>query len=460
MSDSIVSFDAEVRSGGRVLCPRTRLDAQRGDIVSITGASGSGKTTLLLSLLGEFPGAESVSGRIRVLDVDPGGLTGAALRRFRRDHTAFIGQDPGAELNPLMSASALIREMDGDADVPGLLRTVQLDPDLAERRPHQLSGGQQRRVALARALARNPELILLDEPFAGLDGETALSIAATLRHAADGGATIVLTGHDERLLGEVETKRVHVGQRTDPETVTPTGKMPADPRHAKGGEGLLRRMPPQLVFDAVTVATPAGIPVVKEWNAEFAAGSMIALLGASGSGKSTLLQAILTGRGITAGDVRRPAAGGIQLVPQDPLSTLNPVLTARGAVARAARLRRGAARPTRAAARERAGQLLEKVGVARDLHARRPVFLSGGQRQRVSLARALAPEPAVLLCDEVTAALDSATAESVMVHLRGAADAGMLIFFATHDERLAGRHCDRTIRLGNPADPWGEATDR
>lgn len=460
MSDSIVSFDAEVRSGGRVLCPRTRLDAQRGDIVSITGASGSGKTTLLLSLLGEFPGAESVSGRIRVLDVDPGGLTGAELRRFRRDHTAFIGQDPGAELNPLMSASALIREMDGDADVPGLLRTVQLDPDLAERRPHQLSGGQQRRVALARALARNPELILLDEPFAGLDGETALSIAATLRHAADGGATIVLTGHDERLLGEVETKRVHVGQRTEPGNGDADGgdSGGSAPRERRGGASSPDAAP--LVFDAVTVATPAGIPVVKEWNAEFAAGSMIALLGASGSGKSTLLQAILTGRGITAGDVRRPAAGGIQLVPQDPLSTLNPVLTARGAVARAARLRRGAARPTRAAARERAGQLLEKVGVARDLHARRPVFLSGGQRQRVSLARALAPEPAVLLCDEVTAALDSATAESVMVHLRGAADAGMLIFFATHDERLAERHCDRTIRLGNPADPWGEATDR
>lgn len=444
-SGVFVELDLQVTSGQRELCSRTALTCPRGGILGLTGASGSGKTTLLLALIGERVAGADYRGIARVGGVEPLLLDDAAVRGFRRRTAAFIGQDPGAELNPLHRVRTLVTELAPDADPRAALTGVKLPVELLHRRVHQLSGGQQRRVALARALAAEPALMLLDEPFAGLDPGTADAIAGLLRAAADRGAAIVLTGHDETRLDSLVDRRVHVGAAV----------LPAAPARTAGprATGAATAPPTVLRFEDVELRSRAGAPVLRDWSARFPAGSFTAVMGASGSGKTTLLRAVLGMHPVTAGRITVGTVGEgrdrgrriAQYVPQDPLSTLNPMLTAAQAVVRATRL--APDRPGRAEARRRAAALLERVGIGPELHDRRPGRLSGGQRQRVALARALAPEPEVLLCDEVTSALDGATAERICALLADIAAGGTAVLFATHDEALARRWAGGIVHI-------------
>ncbi|MFD8749482.1 ABC transporter ATP-binding protein [Kitasatospora sp. NPDC059577] len=447
-----------------------------GRITAITGPSGAGKTTLLRALAGALPpGARVSAGSIEVLGHDILALPPEDLRRLRRHRLAFVGQDPGSGLNPRMRVERLITETAPDrrrTPVAELLRAVRLSAgeDLERRRPAGLSGGQQRRVALARALARRPEILLLDEPTAGLDAALRDDIAELLRDLADcEDLAIALTSHDPDFVARCADDAVALWPdhpATDPDPATDASPAaPGPPVPTARVRTRVSTASPVVEVRALTAGIGTGRTrhrVLTAVDLDLTPGTLTGITGPSGCGKTTLLR--------TLAGLHRPESGSItlhgeplassfrrrtrdqrrriQLVPQNPLGALNPAHTVAATLIRPLKVH--FALPT-ARCEERVAELLTAVGLPPHYATRRPHELSGGQRQRVSLARALAAEPDVLLCDEVTSALDTDTAAALMRLLEGLRTSRSLaVVLVSHDLPLVGAHADRVLPLAGP----------
>ncbi|MGW1055767.1 ABC transporter ATP-binding protein [Streptomyces sp. NPDC002521] len=438
---------------GTVLLPATCAVIRPGQVTALTGASGSGKTTLLRALIGHLPAPATITaGTLDVLGTQPHTLAPDALRRLRRTRAAYVGQDPGSALNPRMTVHRLLAELatDPSADaIRALLTECRLPADLLGRRPTALSGGQQRRVALARALARTPQILLLDEPTAGLDTALRDEIAHLLRDLATSrNLAVVLATHDPAL---VEACADHTVRLTAPGVHPPTSVS----RKAVVPSATAVSARPALSAQGVEVWF-RNQPALSGVDFTASAGSATAVIGPSGSGKTTLLRVLaglhpptnghltLDGEKLAATARRRTREQQrrIQLVPQNPLAALNPRRTIGRQLARPLRLHTGL---TAKETPERIAQLLEQVELPADFADRYPGELSGGQRQRVSIARALAAGPDVLLCDEVTSALDTTTATAVMDLLtRLREERGTTLVVVSHQHDLIARYTDTT----------------
>lgn len=444
--------------GGPLLLASAGLALRRGRITVLTGPSGSGKTTLLRAVLGDLPpGARVTRGDVRVLGEDVFALPPARLRELRRHRLAFVGQDPGSGLNPRMRVRDLVAELATGArpaDVRGLLAECRLplDDGLPDRRPTALSGGQQRRVALARALARTPDVLLLDEPTAGLDPALRDEIADLLRHVAGHRRiAVALACHDPELVARCADDVVDLG--TDTLTAPPApARTPAHAPPSAPGRGLAARGI-RVTFAARDSATPHR-HALDSVDFAVAPGTAAAIVGPSGSGKTTLLRVLAGLRPADAGELTldgaplptgvrtrgRDQRRRIQLVPQNPLGALNPARTIGASLGRPLRLHRIVPRKDTA---ERVAELLRDVGLPPEFARRHPHELSGGQRQRASIARALAARPDVLLCDEVTSALDPATAVAVMDLLaRLRAERGLALALVSHEPHVVAAYAD------------------
>jgi peptide/nickel transport system ATP-binding protein len=447
---------------GRLLLDRADLELAPGRVTAVVGPSGCGKTTLLRAVAGALPpGTERTAGTVTVLGQDPLALSAPALRSLRRHRLAYVGQDPGSALNPRMSVRRLLAEVAVDAGREAILAQLTevrlpVDQGLPDRRIGGLSGGQQRRVALARALARRPSVLLLDEPTAGLDPALRDEIADLLSHLAEHHRiAIALSCHDTDLVARLADDVVDLtGPRTE-------ATVPA-PRTTNSLVHLPAAGAPTLTATGLHAAhTHRGrrVPVLHGIDLTLAAGSSLGIVGASGSGKTTLLRTLVGLHRPTAGTVAledghlAPAAHRrsreqrrrLQLVPQDPLGTLNPSRTVGATLRRPLLLHR---RAGRAEAPSRVLELLDQVGLPAATADRYPHELSGGQRQRVSIARALAAEPDVLFCDEVTSALDGDTAAAVMDLLTELRDRrGLSLVLVSHDLRLVADRTDTLVVL-------------
>ncbi|MGW2161914.1 ABC transporter ATP-binding protein [Nonomuraea sp. NPDC001699] len=440
--------------GGPELLAGVSLAAHSGRVLALVGASGSGKTTLLRALLGDLPPRTTrQAGDVRVLGTDVFGCGPDALRELRRSRLAFVGQDPGSALNPRMRVAAVVAETGAGLtrdDVAGLLGEVGLGdvPGLLRRRTVELSGGQQRRAALARGLARRPDLLLLDEPTAGLDPTA--DIGALLRRlATERGIAVVMSCHDRELVAQVADDVLELPGGAPSQASAPRPPRRGTPGHETGlrAEGLAAHV------------GPARLQVLRGVDLHAPSGTTVGVVGPSGSGKTTLLRTLVglhprAGGSLTLDglplhpDVRRRGQElrrRVQFVPQNPMGALNPSATVGAALLRPVRLHR---RRPRAAGPERVGELLEQVGLSPGHAGRYPHELSGGQRQRVSIARALAAEPDVLICDEVTSALDDGTARAVMNLLTGLRETqGTAVIFASHDLRLVQEYADSVVTV-------------
>ncbi|MFJ8431190.1 ABC transporter ATP-binding protein [Kitasatospora sp. NPDC094019] len=437
-----------------------------GRVTAVTGPSGAGKTTLLRALVGALPpGARVAAGSLDVLGHDILALPAEELRRLRRHRLAFVGQDPGSGLNPRARVDRLIRETSPQGrrtPVADLMRAVRLPvgEGLEQRRPANLSGGQQRRVALARALARRPALLLLDEPTAGLDAALRDDIADLLRGlAAREGIAIALTSHDADFVARCSDDVLAL-RPARTATATATATAPATvpvvapaPVVAGGAVVEVRALDAHVGTGRTRRQVLAGLELALR------SGTLTGITGPSGCGKTTLLRSVAglhrpaAGRITLGGELLAPSyrrrtrdqRRRVQLVPQNPLGALNPVRTVGAALARPLKLHFGHPADRCDA---RVAELLAAVGLAPDHAGRYPHELSGGQRQRVSIARALAAEPDVLLCDEVTSALDADTAEGIMELLRGLrADRGLAVVLVSHDLPLLSAHADLLLAL-------------
>ncbi|MFE9506385.1 ABC transporter ATP-binding protein [Streptomyces anthocyanicus] len=471
--------------GGPPVLHDARLTVPRGQVLGVVGRSGSGKSSLAYSLLGHVrPGLEVRSGTVRVAGLDP--FDRADARRLRGRVVSFLGQDPASALNPALRIGTQIGEAvrlrsparrahEVRAQVEELLLSVRLPADRAFRRrlPSQVSGGQAQRVALALALAGTPALLVLDEPTSGLDTVLADRMRGLLAEVLSGGdRAALLVSHDPAWVASVahEVVRLEGGRITG--AGTPDAPVPA-PRWSAGfpaggpGPGRApdtgsreaprtgsREAPSAGSGGALSVrglhAAHGRVSVLHGVSLTVPAGSCTAVVGPSGSGKTTLARCLAGLHRPARGTVewREDGAEGghgapVQLVAQDARGALNPRESVRAALMRPLGRRHSAADAAREAAR-----LLDLVSLDADLLARRPGELSGGQRQRVALARTLAAQPRVLVCDEITSALDRETASGILALLGSLRRTlGVTVVMVTHDLTAAAHHAERAVVL-------------
>ncbi|MEV6700959.1 ATP-binding cassette domain-containing protein [Streptomyces sp. NPDC051453] len=447
---------------GPALLPETTAQIHAGQVTALMGASGSGKTTLLRALIGHLPQGATVTGNLDVLGRTPHQLPAEELRTLRRTTVAYVGQDPGSALNPRMTARRLVAELTTDPAEEKVLELLAecrlpVDTGIAARRPTALSGGQQRRVALARALARTPKILLLDEPTAGLDSAVRDGIAHLLRHLAiSRNLAVVIATHDLRLVEACADHTIRLTPNTPPVLRTRAGEPISRATSADSppvGDGIAAQK-----IDASFRNGRRQHPALSGVALIAAPGSATAIIGPSGSGKTTLLRVVaglhpahtghltLDGHRLAPRVQRRTREQQrrIQLVPQNPLAALNPRHTVGQQLTRPLRLHADLPKNDRA---ERVTELLAQVDLPADYAERYPGELSGGQRQRVSIARALAAGPDILLCDEVTSALDADTAAGIMDLLtRLRTEHQMTLVVVSHEHHLVARYTD-TVHL-------------
>ncbi len=456
-----------------------------GASLGIVGESGAGKTTLALSLLGHFrPGLRYIAGSIHVADQEILTASPPDLRNYRRTVISYLGQDPAAALTPNMRVGSLVEElMRGGRSaklVNARLGAVGLpgNRDFASRYPHELSGGQLQRVAIARALAPNPAVLVLDEPSASLDLMTRrLIIQEIERQVRLRGITLVMVSHDLNMVARSVDKLLvlHEGAVVEEGNVTATLAQPLHPYTRelvaacdgklpsvlKDGSGPQRRSP-LLSAQGLVASYRRGKErnsVVDGLSLTLEAGECLALIGMSGAGKSTVVNCLLgllepdTGTVTVAGARLAPRVQdrtvaerrSVQFVPQDPQGSLNPRRRVGDTLLHALRSMRGLSRSD---AETEARRLMERVRLSPALLSRFPRQLSGGERQRITIARALAAKPRVLICDEVTSALDVSVEASILDLIDELKrESHLAVLLIAHDLRVVRRIADRVTVL-------------
>ena len=474
-------------TGGREVLQGVDYAVAPGEILALVGESGSGKTTAALAALGHFrTGLEYAGGTIAFRGHteshdDLLALPAATIRGVRGRLVSYVPQDPALSLNPLLRIGTQVSEVleahsyDGDATARAreVLGDVGLPTDDAflRRYPHQLSGGQQQRVGIAAAFANRPDVVVLDEPTTGLDVTTQGLVLDTVRELVTRSRTAalyithdlaVVAGLADRVAvmqaGEVvETGSVrHVLTAGDhPYTRTLIAAVPdldrvveREPAPSGADAPLLRvsgagkRYGPKTVLDGVDL--------------ELWPGECLMLLGESGSGKTTLARGLSGLLGLDAGtltlkgeELTTPRSyaqlRSVQYVFQSPFASLNPRRTVASSLDVPLRHLTGSDADAR---RERVLDMLGQVRLDASFASRYPGGLSGGERQRAAIARALVTAPDVLVCDEVTSALDVSVQASIVELLALVRrELGTAMLFVTHNIALAREVADRIAVL-------------
>ncbi|MCX5368122.1 ABC transporter ATP-binding protein [Streptomyces sp. NBC_00015] len=471
-----------------------------GAALGLVGESGSGKSTVASALLGLHRGTgAAVGGSIRVAGTDVQAASDEELRRLRGGRAAMVFQDPLSSLDPYYAIGDQIAEVyrvhtrvsrrTARARAVQVLDRVGI-PDPVRRsrsRPHEFSGGMRQRALIAMALACEPDLLIADEPTTALDVTVQAQILDLL-HALreDTGMGLLLVTHDvgvaaesvdevlvmrhgrlvehgpveavlaapaqpytRELLGavpRVEARRAvgHGSRRPDAGGSQPDGRRPAT---EPSGEVVLEAHGLRREFGRGKRAFAA----VDGVSLTVHRGETLGVVGESGSGKTTLGRMLVGLLEPTAGEVRyegRVSSGvnpTVQMVFQDPVSSLNPRRSVGESIADPLRARvRGVRGKDEARVRGRVTELLERVGLEAAHYDRYPHEFSGGQRQRVGIARALAADPRVIVCDEPVSALD-VTTQAQVVALLGELqrELGLALVFVAHDLAVVRQVSDR-----------------
>ncbi|WP_028216997.1 ABC transporter ATP-binding protein [Paraburkholderia oxyphila] len=465
----------------------------QGEVLALIGESGSGKTTIALALLGHARnGCTIAGGSVKIGGTDVLALDERARRALRARTVAYVAQSAAAGFNPARTIMdqvcepALLHRLMSPAaareKAVGLFRALALpSPEtIGARYPHQVSGGQLQRLMAAMALITDPAVVVFDEPTTALDVTTQIEVLAAFRKVVrELGTTAVYVSHDlavvaqmaDRIVvlngGEVRENgttlqvldapvddytRALLAARRHPEAEPPVASAAAgvpllEVRHLNAGYGRV---------DAHGV--PA-VRVLEDVSLRIARGGALGVIGESGSGKTTLARVVAGLNDRARGEVLLdgkplPATLGartpeqyrrIQIVFQNADTALNPSHTIADILARPMRFYHGL---RGAAAQKRMLELLDLVKLPAALAKRQPGGLSGGQKQRVNLARALAADPALILCDEVTSALDTVVGAAILellAELRR--ELGLSYLFISHDISTVKAICDDVVVL-------------
>ncbi len=455
-------------------------DIPLGSTLALIGESGSGKTLSAKSLIGLLPRGFRAAGTATVGSAPlPVGQDDAAWRGVRGRRVALLLQDPFTSLSPVhrcgdqiawtMEAARghrMLRKERREA-VAARLAEVKLPEHVAEAYPHQLSGGMRQRVAIAAALAADPQLLIADEPTTALDASNQAEILDLLRSVqAQRKLSVILISHDLGLVrGRTDT--VLVMQSGVIVERGATSQVLAEPQHpytralidadpvvaARRGSGEAAEVE---LDDHPVLAEAAGIvkrfghrTVLHGVDLTVREGEIVGVVGESGSGKSTLARCVagleredggivaFSGEALAPGRASR-TPDQMQIVFQDPYSSLNPMMSIRAILAEALAVAGRAA--------DEVPAMLELVGLPAEIASRRPAELSGGQRQRIAIARALAPRPRLLICDESVSALDvSVQAQILELLSRLREQLGIALLFISHDLAVVRMIADTVV---------------
>ncbi|MET9995885.1 MULTISPECIES: dipeptide ABC transporter ATP-binding protein [Streptomyces] len=487
---------------------------EAGGALAVVGESGSGKSASAYALLGLHRGTGArVGGTVEVAGTDVNAADDAGLRALRGAKAAMVFQDPLSSLDPYYPVGDQIAEVHrvhhrvsrkaARARAVEVLDRVGI-PDAARRsrlRPHEFSGGMRQRALIAMALACEPQLIVADEPTTALDVTVQaqiLDLLHTLRQET--GMGLLLVTHDVGVAAESVDDVLVMRDGREVER-GPVARVLGSPREAYTKE-LLAAVPRVETRRVVPVPPPraeeASVPLLEAvgLRREFGRGSgkvaavggvsltvhagrTLGIVGESGSGKTTLGRMLVRLLDPTAGRLRyggteigslsekelKPFRRELQMVFQDPVASLNPRRSVGESVADPLR---AAGEGDEGRIRDRVGALLERVGLDPAHFERYPHEFSGGQRQRIGIARALAAEPKVIVCDEPVSALDVTTQAQVVALLAELQrELGIGLVFIAHDLAVVRQVSDRVavmrggliVEQGSADEVYGDPRD-
>ena len=469
------------------------FDVQPGKVIALIGESGSGKTTISLGCMGYTrPGCHLTKGSVELDGVNILDLSVPQLQELRGRDITYVAQSAAASFNSAMRIDAQVTEIpvitgsmtrkDALDKAVKLYKSLELpDPEnIGKRYPHQVSGGQLQRLMAAMAMISDPRLLILDEPTTALDVTTQIEVLYSFKKLiSDNNTAAIYVTHDLSLVAQIAD---HILVLKDGQMVEygDTEQIISNPSHeyTKALMAAAHVMPDDIHAPSIISAEAPPIIEVKSVSAAYSnsdvknvledinlkinAGETLGIIGESGSGKTTLgrlisgLMSAKSGRVLLNGQPLNPHVQQrsldelrqIQFVFQMADVALNPRQRINKILGRPMMFYRGL---SKSEATKEVARLLERVELPTDFAWRFPPELSGGQRQRVNLARALAAEPKIIICDEITSALDTVVAQQILDLLENLQDEfGLSYMFITHDIATVAKIAERiaVMRLG------------
>ncbi len=499
MADNVIdvrnlSVDAVAKRGGRTpIVEDVSFSVAPGRVVALIGESGSGKTTISLACLGYTrPGCAFRGGEILLDGSDVLQLSLVRRQQIRGVDVSYVAQSAAASFNSALSINRQVTEIplirnlmsrdDATRKAAALYGELDLpSPETIGRRyPHQVSGGQLQRLMAAMAMMCSPKLLILDEPTTALDVTTQIEVLQAFKNLVrENRTSAIYVSHDLAVVAQIadeilvlkDGRMIECGpaetiitvprQDYTRQLIAAAHVMPTEVRQrASQGEGTHL-----LSVNGVSAGygRQQKVPALRNVSIDVRVAETVGVIGESGSGKSTLgrvvsgLMAPWTGEILLRGEPlaaslkqrTRDELRNIQIVFQMADVALNPRHTVAKILGRPLAFYFGA---DRQAIERRVSELLELVGLDPAFARRLPREMSGGQKQRVNLARALAADPQLIICDEITSALDTVVAEAILDLLISLQERlNVAYIFISHDISTIARIADRVAVMRDGA---------
>lgn len=483
------------------------FDLERGKVLGLIGESGAGKSTIGLSVMAYGRGGVRITGgEVWVNGRNLRETTNSDLRKLRGGEVTYVSQSAAASFNPARPIMEQVIEAavhqkkvnraEAQKRAVDLFRTLGLpDPEnIGSRFPHQVSGGQLQRCMTALALCPQPDLVVFDEPTTALDVTTQIDVLMAIKAAIrDTGVAALYITHDLAVVAQVsdDIMVLRLGNTVEYGTTDQIINNPQEDytkalvsvRSIDHEEKVPSDKPLLRVENITARYKGTNLDVLSDVNIELHPGQTLAVVGESGSGKSTLARVITGLLPQTVGDItfdgralppaqkarRRDDLRELQMIYQMADTAMNPRQTVGTIIGRPLEFYFGY---KGAEKRQKILDLLDKIEMGPEFLDRYPAELSGGQKQRVCIARALAARPRLIICDEVTSALDPLVADGILkllLDLQKREDVAYL--FITHDlatvraiaDSIAVMYQGKVVRYGPKsgvlAPPFDDYTD-